>query len=104
MEFINSSEATFYEGQFERIYEVTYEPSYQQKFKSNKNEDIKNISSIIFSQYYPTKHSCGQAVGNAGNIQTHRRTPTSAMSACITKGARRDGEPSRLRRWKKFMN
>lgn len=105
MRLINSSEPKYYaERNFVQTNEVNYDYSYQQKFESNMNKTIVNISSITLSlTNIPPKHSTSQAVVvsetlvASKTLQTHkhRRSQTSSCK-CFTKTACRDGEPSRL--------
>ena len=114
--FVNSESFTSesHERNFERTFERTYEHSYQQNYESNVSSDktTRNISrktdQFIISNENTLEAKQNETQlehlpdGNRSHGKLEKRRSRS-KSTRISKGARRDREPSRLP-WKKILN
>ena len=114
--FVNSEpfSSESHERNFEWTFERTYEHSYQQNYESNVSSDktTKNISrktdQFIISNENTLEAKQNETQlehlpdGNRSHGKLEKRRSRS-KSTRISKGARRDREPSRLP-WKKILN
>ena len=114
--FINSEPfmSDSYERTFERTFERTYEHSYQPNYESNVSSDktigtissttdqfiICNENSLEPKQNETQFEDVSDGNRSHGKLQKQRRR---SKSTRVSKGARRDREPSRLP-WKKILN